>query len=155
MINNIESTLRSLFRLQQMQDIPKCPEILIETEKSILTERLRLLDSKQIKVLVGCWPQYKKKMSENGISGKKPFILNEKVIYLLEKEGHDRGLSVGIADESVKKISEHFKSTIWVTERDTSNYRRIKPEDFDEKKHIKGKLGFKGFRHINDRKKIQ
>ena len=44
-----------------------CPDILIETEKSILKERLSLLDVKDIQILVNAWPEYKKKMSENQI----------------------------------------------------------------------------------------
>mgnify|MGYP003450950451 CR=1 FL=1 len=67
MRNIIENTLRSLFRFSQMQELPMCPEILIETEKSILKERLELLNSEQVKILVEKWPEYKKKMSENQI----------------------------------------------------------------------------------------
>jgi len=67
MRNIIENTLRSLFRFSQMKEIPMCPEILIETEKSILKERLGLLDIEEIKILVETWPEYKKKMSENQI----------------------------------------------------------------------------------------
>jgi hypothetical protein len=44
-----------------------CPEILIETEKSILKERLGMLDAKEIQTLVNVWPEYKKKMSENQV----------------------------------------------------------------------------------------
>jgi hypothetical protein len=50
-----------------MEEIPMCPEILIETEKSILKERLGLLGVEEIKMLVQAWPEYKKKMSENQI----------------------------------------------------------------------------------------
>ena len=63
----INNTLRSLFRFSQMEEIPMCPEILIETEKSILKERLGFLDIEEIKMLVQAWPEYKKKMSENQI----------------------------------------------------------------------------------------
>lgn len=63
----INNALRSLFRFSQMKEILMCPEILIETEKSILKERLELLNLEQIKILVEKWPEYKKKMSENQI----------------------------------------------------------------------------------------
>ena len=63
----INNKLRSLFRLSQIKEIPMCPDILIETEKSILKERLGLLDVKDIQILVNAWPEYKKKMSENQI----------------------------------------------------------------------------------------
>lgn len=63
----INNTLRSLFRLSQIKEIPMCPDILIETEKSILKERLGMLDAKEIQTLVNVWPEYKKKMSENQV----------------------------------------------------------------------------------------
>ena len=63
----INNALRSLFRLSQIKEIPMCPDILIETEKSILKERLGMLDAKEIQTLVNVWPEYKKKMSENQV----------------------------------------------------------------------------------------
>lgn len=50
-----------------MKEIPMCPDVLIETEKSILKERLGLLDAKDIKILVTVWPEYKKKMTESQV----------------------------------------------------------------------------------------
>lgn len=63
----INNALRSLFRFSQLKEISMCPEILIETEKSILKERLGMLDAKEIQTLVNVWPEYKKKMSENQV----------------------------------------------------------------------------------------
>ena len=50
-----------------MDELPMCPEILIEMEKSILKERLGLLGVEEIKILSDNWPEYKKKMSESQI----------------------------------------------------------------------------------------
>jgi hypothetical protein len=50
-----------------MKEILMCPEILIETEKSILKERLELLSIEEIKILTNIWPEYKKKMLENQV----------------------------------------------------------------------------------------
>lgn len=90
-----------------------------------------------------------KMKNNNGIRGKTTFIENGKVIYLSEEEGLKRGLEKGIPKETKFKLSETFKKTIWVTDKDTGEHKRITSNLFDSEKHEIGRKGFHGFEHIN------
>ncbi len=50
------------------------------------------------------------------------------------------------------KTSAHFIQTIWVTRKDDNKHMRILEHMFDETKFIKGRIGFKGFAHINNKR---
>jgi len=96
----------------------------------------------------------KEKMKKNnGLKGKKPFVENNKIIYYYEEEGKSKGLEIGFTDVRNKKMANSMSKLIWVTYKNTLKYKRIKKEDFNENLYDLGRVGFKGFKHINDKRK--
>lgn len=94
-------------------------------------------------------------VKNNKIRGKTLFIdPNGKSIYLEKEIGVELGLASGLPETTKSKLSKTFSESCWVTEKETGKHRRIKKNDFDETVHIKGRLGFKGFEIINNRRKL-
>ena len=57
--------------------------------------------------------------------------------------------------ETKETMSKNISKLIWVTEKENKKHRRIKKEDFNENIHIIGRVGYKGFEHINTRTSSQ
>ncbi len=94
------------------------------------------------------------KMKESSSSGKTPFIKEGKITYLMLEEGIDMGLDrYQMSASDRHDMSERISRYIWVTMIKTGNHKRIENEMFDESVHIKGRVGFHGFKHINDKRK--
>lgn len=92
------------------------------------------------------------KMRKNsGIRGKKPFITesNDCIVYLSPEEGARRGLQEGLLEDTRKKLSKTFSQTIWVTLKKDGTHKRISTVDFSPNEHVRGRIGYKGWDHVN------
>ena len=94
------------------------------------------------------------KMKMNsGIKGKQPFMHGNTVLYLTPEEGITRGLVMGICGDIKSKISKTISNTIWVTRKDEGSHTRITIDNFDDTLYIKGRIGYKGWQHVNSKRK--
>ena len=95
----------------------------------------------------------KKLMSDSGIKGKQAYLVDGKAKFYFEQNDDVSGLTkYKMSNDQKNMISDHVKSLIWVTLSD-GTYKRIKSELFDETTHRRGRVGFRGFAHINDQKR--
>lgn len=96
----------------------------------------------------------KQKMSENnGIRGKTAYHQGTHVIYISNTETPPSGYVIGAPKHIGLNMRKRMKNSYWVTLKDTGKYKRIPCEDFDESIHIRGRVGFKGFKYINEKRK--
>jgi hypothetical protein len=90
---------------------------------------------------------------KNGIKGKKPFItFDGKQKWYKEEEGLLLGYKQGFLETTLQKNKDN-RRRMWVTNIESKKIIRINPEDFDDKKYIRGRIGFEGFKYINSNRR--
>ncbi len=92
----------------------------------------------------------KEKIGANGHRGKMCFRdENGKHCYLFEDEGLKLGLTPGQRPEVGVRRTKYLNNTIWVTLKSDGKNKRILKDNFNEEIHLKGRIGYEGWKHVN------
>lgn len=62
------------------------------------------------------------------------------------------GYKQGFLETTLQKNKDN-RRRMWVTNIESKKIIRINPEDFDDKKYIRGRIGFEGFKYINSNRR--
>lgn len=86
----------------------------------------------------------------NGTKGKSPYHKDNHIIYInTVDEPIPEGYIFGPPPKIGENMRKRMQNSCWVTVKETGKYKRIQKELLDENIHIMGRVGFKGFKHIN------